>query len=1201
MNKQAGVFMKKISKSLLTVILILSTILPTLLFQAPKVGAEEFTNGMVYNDYLEFMVGSDGKYTIGTRNGNPENQNDDFKRLLFGHPSPWSSYTTLNVDGEIMQFMPNVQPPAIDSAHFSNISKQKVESKNIIVQQSLKIVNNANTNREDMVEIKYTVKNNDSISHDTGLRIMMDTMLGNNDSAPFRVPGVGAVTTEKEFSGDNIPEYWQAFDNLENPSVISQGHLTYTENKPDKVQFTNWGNVYNNPWNYTVSPNSSNGDSAVSIYWNTKLLSPGESREYTTYYGLNEFLQDLRPPVALTLSGPKVIELDDSGQYKLNPTTITAYFQNIGNQAANDVDLKLILPSGIKLNDGENEIQIGTLQPGEIKQVSWEVEFEPQAEEKLLDYSVELSASNAETKILTQQVKVPASTEAANTVIFIPGIMGTEIWTNPQNGNAAERRWLPNGELGNVLNVRDQTRELAVNQSGTPINDLDIRGPIGEYYDEMVRSLRNEGYNVIEFGYDWRLSNNNNAKKLEELVDSLNVNKVSIVAHSMGGLIASKYLANKQSNADKVDKFITLGTPYYGAPKALYIMENGEVSSWMNNQVISKVIKEMAPNMKSIYQLFPTKKYFEGNPYYVQVRYDNTFRKNEYKKLSYANTHQFYQDYRTEWLNEDHFSLAEDFAESLIDNMSRINSVDRYFIVGDQVSTIGVVVPELNETWNRSGYNYAHIDDTKPINGDGTVPVMSANMNKDTDPDKTYYIQEKHDSLANNQTVIRQVVNILDNRPGRVEGMRKNPKETKKLKLKVECPVELHVYDQDGNHMGPVSENDVEEGILSGTYYLLGDEKIALLNDGDYQVKMVGTDYGKMTFTMLWYDEENEEEQTIRFDDVPLTPTTLITTTTNREGNIVLTLDENGDNVIDEIIQPTVILDGAGSQDLTPPDLSYTIEGEKGNNDWYRSDVSVSMNAEDQGAGIHKIAYKLNDGQAQLYENPVVIKSEGTTEMNMEAFDKNRNYDIQTATVKIDKTKPKIEAAEITNDVMVGDTISFSFNAMDDVSGIESVQATLNGQPYTINQKVTILAPGENSLEVQAVDKAGNIETKKLTFKVYIPAEVKLDPQSIKKGINNKAMGTGYLQLVSPYPLETIKLSSIMINKVVKPVTDSKYGYVKNPIVDYNGDGKKEFMFKFTQHDLAESQPVGDQEVIIKGELSSGIGFIAKTTVRIVQ
>ena len=84
-------------------------------------------------------------------------------------------------------------------------------------------VNNVSTDKEDVMEIKYVVKNNDSVSHHVGTRIMLDTMLGNNDDAPFRVQGTGSVTTETEFTGDDIPQYWQAFDSLTEPTVVSQG------------------------------------------------------------------------------------------------------------------------------------------------------------------------------------------------------------------------------------------------------------------------------------------------------------------------------------------------------------------------------------------------------------------------------------------------------------------------------------------------------------------------------------------------------------------------------------------------------------------------------------------------------------------------------------------------------------------------------------------------------------------------------------------------------------------------------------------------------------------------------------------------------------------------------------------------------------------------------------------------------------------
>ena len=126
---------------------------------------------------------------------------------------------------------------------------------------------------------------------------MLDTMLGSNDNAPFRIEGIGNVTTEKEFIGDSIPQYWQAFDSLTNPTVVSQGTFIRGNNlKPDKVQFANWRRLESTLWNYQINENSSNGDSAVAVTWDEKTLRAGETRTYTTYYGMSEIQQDLLPP-----------------------------------------------------------------------------------------------------------------------------------------------------------------------------------------------------------------------------------------------------------------------------------------------------------------------------------------------------------------------------------------------------------------------------------------------------------------------------------------------------------------------------------------------------------------------------------------------------------------------------------------------------------------------------------------------------------------------------------------------------------------------------------------------------------------------------------------------------------------------------------------------------------------------------------------
>lgn len=187
---------------------------------------------------------------------------------------------------------------------------------------------------------------------------MLDTMLGSNDGAPFRVPGLGAVTNEIELSGDNIPEYYQAFDTLTNPTIITQG-IFYTDkgNRPDRVQFAHWSNLYRTPWNYTVNPNvrfsngtSYGGDSAVAIYWENEILLPNEEKEFVTYYGIGEFTQELRPPLAVSLTSVSEIQANENDYYP-NPFTVTAYIMNNSKVQVNNVKAKIVLPDGLDIEE----------------------------------------------------------------------------------------------------------------------------------------------------------------------------------------------------------------------------------------------------------------------------------------------------------------------------------------------------------------------------------------------------------------------------------------------------------------------------------------------------------------------------------------------------------------------------------------------------------------------------------------------------------------------------------------------------------------------------------------------------------------------------------------------------------------------------------------------------------------------------------
>lgn len=358
----------------------------------------------VYNDFLEFALANNGRFTIGTTGGNPDNPNDNYKKMLYGHPSPSTSFSTIKVDGSNYIF--NTQTIESDESDLSTRATQNINGVDVV--QELKIVANSSTGKADTVQIKYTATNQSSTAHTVGTRIMMDTMLGNNDAAPFMVPGNGAVTTELELTGDDIPDYWQAFDSLTNPSVIAQGTLLRTENKPDKVQFSNWSRVYNSEWDFTVRPGSSNGDSAVTLYWNPTTLQPGESKSYVTYYGLSEFMQDLDGDFGLTLNRIPSIEATTSGYYP-NPIAVTGYITNNGNATLENVKAKITLPFGMRVYNDETEIEIGSIASGAMEDFEWDVVLPEFETETNLNYTVEVSADGVDSKSLVYNFTVPAT------------------------------------------------------------------------------------------------------------------------------------------------------------------------------------------------------------------------------------------------------------------------------------------------------------------------------------------------------------------------------------------------------------------------------------------------------------------------------------------------------------------------------------------------------------------------------------------------------------------------------------------------------------------------------------------------------------------------------------------------------------------------------------------------------------------------
>lgn len=130
---------------------------------------------------------------------------------------------------------------------------------------------------------------------------------------------------------------------------------------------------------------------------------------------------------------------------------------------------------------------------------------------------------------------------------------------------------------------------------------------------------------IYLFGYDWRLSNAENGRRLYDfsqyLKKKLSASKSDpcegfrFLTHSMGGLIFSCYLSELKGKYDDIDKVVITAPPFRGSPYALVHMIKGDggFRSFLNsifgrNEDIRKVVR----TYPSIFELLP---WYEISPW----------------------------------------------------------------------------------------------------------------------------------------------------------------------------------------------------------------------------------------------------------------------------------------------------------------------------------------------------------------------------------------------------------------------------------------------------------------------------------------------------------------------------------------------------------------------------------------------------------
>lgn len=196
----------------------------------------------------------------------------------------------------------------------------------------------------------------------------------------------------------------------------------------------------------------------------------------------------------------------------------------------------------------------------------------------------------------------PHTTQDA--IVVIPGVMGSELLdveTGKQIWGLSDPRWYisawTSGRSLDALLV--SPAEIDGGYRRVKATRL-LRFPgfmpmlAGlEPYTKLLRGLHGivaDRSQVAEFPYDWRLPVAHNAAILAEFCDAHlkhcrqlrtggadippTDRKLVLVAHSMGGLLA-RQLAAVPGIAEDIRVTVTLGTPFFGAPKAVQMLASG--------------------------------------------------------------------------------------------------------------------------------------------------------------------------------------------------------------------------------------------------------------------------------------------------------------------------------------------------------------------------------------------------------------------------------------------------------------------------------------------------------------------------------------------------------------------------------------------------------------------------------------------------
>lgn len=542
--------------------------------------------------------------------------------------------------------------------------------------------------------------------------------------------------------------------------------------------------------------------------------------------------------------------------------------------------------------------------------------------------------------------------ECCSSVLFIPGFKGSVL------SNNGDTLWPPTVFSNDVP-------QLALDGAGVSFNEIQVEGLVNTFYgtdiygtfSSFLDEFVTEGVvsDWLPLAYDWRIMPEqildegistadgvvDVIETIEELAAESKTGKVTIVTHSMGGLMG-KAIIKRLDEAGKghlIETFVLAGSPQLGTPQAVASMLHGDDEGILGGYIVApSAARSLSLSMPSAYSLLPSSEYFQKVTDPVILFNENA---------------DFTDDWRAQWGNS--ISTYSAYAEFLTgqgvtrpnppDDALRIPEIGRENILSgaqslhdiyDQyefpthirvVQIAGWGLPTVEAVRYRERHWTQSYETHFTREGDGTVVYPSAIA---VDTDETYYFdifqhnkalgdEIRHRDLLSAESVMAIVKSAVQGEAVDPEIQYISISKPQSVSLddaiivSSHSPVVLGAYDHLGNFTGIDPHQDSATGVLMvseeipGSMFVYSSESqyIFLPKNGTYRFVYKGTGSGPTTVSV----DTMTGDATLpvaQYSDIPTNIETSASFILDAEtlADVAIALDTDGDGEVDATVMP---------------------------------------------------------------------------------------------------------------------------------------------------------------------------------------------------------------------------------------------------------------------------------------------------------